>query len=70
MNPAGSVKDRIGVYMIDDAKRRGVLKEGGTIIDATAGNNFNSVFKIDVDKRLLPLVQEFKPATWRADIKK
>ena len=38
MNPAGSVKDRIGVYMIDDAKKRGVLKEGGTIIDATAGN--------------------------------
>ena len=38
MNPAGSVKDRIGVYMIDDAKKRGILKEGGTIIDATAGN--------------------------------
>ena len=35
-----------------------------------ATNNFNSVFKIDVDKRLLPIVQEFKPATWRADIKK
>ena len=35
-----------------------------------ATNNFNSVFKIDVDKRLLPLVQEFKPDTWRADIKK
>ena len=35
-----------------------------------ATNNFNSVFKIDVDQRLLPLVQEFKPATWRADIKK
>lgn len=38
MNPAGSVKDRVGVYMIDDAKNRGLLKEGGTIIDATAGN--------------------------------
>ncbi len=38
MNPAGSVKDRVGVYMIDDAKERGLLKEGGTIIDATAGN--------------------------------
>lgn len=38
MNPAGSVKDRIGVYMIDDAKKRGILKEGGTIVDATAGN--------------------------------
>ena len=38
MNPAGSVKDRVGVYMIDDARRRGLLKEGGTIVDATAGN--------------------------------
>lgn len=38
MNPAGSVKDRVGVYMIDDAIRKGLLKEGGTIIDATAGN--------------------------------
>ena len=38
MNPAGSVKDRVGVYMIDDAVRKGILKEGGTIVDATAGN--------------------------------
>ncbi|MCR5060378.1 MAG: cysteine synthase family protein [Saccharofermentans sp.] len=38
MNPAGSVKDRIGVYMIEDARQRGLLKEGGTIVDATAGN--------------------------------
>ncbi len=35
-----------------------------------ATNNFNSVFKIDVDKRLLPLVNEFKPATWRDSIQK
>lgn len=38
MNPAGSVKDRVGMYMIDDAVERGILKEGGTIVDATAGN--------------------------------
>ncbi|MBO4459918.1 MAG: cysteine synthase family protein [Clostridiales bacterium] len=38
MNPAGSVKDRIGVYMIDEAIRSGLLKKGGTIVDATAGN--------------------------------
>ena len=38
MNPEGSVKDRVGVYMIEDAKKRGILKEGGTIVDATAGN--------------------------------
>lgn len=38
MNPAGSVKDRVGVYMIEDAERRGILKPGGTIVEATAGN--------------------------------
>ncbi len=37
-NPAGSVKDRVGMYMIKDAERRGVLKPGYTIIEATAGN--------------------------------
>ncbi|MDR0966187.1 MAG: cysteine synthase family protein [Myxococcales bacterium] len=37
-NPAGSVKDRIGKYMLDDAERKGLLKPGGAIIDATAGN--------------------------------
>lgn len=34
-----------------------------------ATNNFNSVLKIDVDKRLVPLQGEFKPATWRENIK-
>ena len=34
-----------------------------------ATNNFNSVLKIDVDQRLLPILHEFKPATWRKDIK-
>ena len=34
-----------------------------------ATNNFNSVFKIDVDKRLIPIQGEFKPATWRENIK-
>ena len=38
MNPAGSVKDCVGMYMVDDARKRGILKEGGTIVDATAGN--------------------------------
>ncbi len=38
MNPGGSVKDRVGLAMIQDAERRGLLKPGGTIIEATAGN--------------------------------
>ena len=37
-NPGGSVKDRTGKYMIDDAERKGLLKPGGTIVEATAGN--------------------------------
>jgi cysteine synthase A len=37
-NPAGSVKDRVGKYMIEDAERTGRLKPGGTIIEGTAGN--------------------------------
>ncbi|MGH8378665.1 MAG: pyridoxal-phosphate dependent enzyme [Gammaproteobacteria bacterium] len=38
MNPGGSIKDRIGVSMIAEAEKRGDLKPGGTIIEATAGN--------------------------------
>jgi cystathionine beta-synthase len=37
-NPGGSVKDRVGVAMISEAERRGQLRPGGTIIEATAGN--------------------------------
>jgi cysteine synthase A len=38
LNPGGSVKDRIGVAMLEDAERRGVLKRGGTIVEPTSGN--------------------------------
>ena len=37
-NPAGSVKDRIALNMVEDFERRGILKEGGTIIEPTSGN--------------------------------
>ena len=37
-NPANSVKDRIGVAIIDDAEQSGALKPGGTIVEATSGN--------------------------------
>jgi len=38
LNPGGSVKDRIGITMIDAAEKKGLLKPGGTIIEATSGN--------------------------------
>ncbi len=37
-NPGGSVKDRVGLRMIEDAEEKGLLKPGGTIVEATAGN--------------------------------
>src|SRR6202158_787313 len=38
VNPGGSVKDRIGLRMIEDAERKGLLKPGGTIVEPTSGN--------------------------------
>lgn len=37
-NPSGSVKDRTGLYMVNGAIEKGLLKPGGTIVEATAGN--------------------------------
>lgn len=37
-NPSGSVKDRIALAMIEDAEARGVLRQGGTVIEPTSGN--------------------------------
>lgn len=38
LNPAGSVKDRVALAMIEDAEKKGILKEGATIIEPTSGN--------------------------------
>ena len=38
LNPAGSVKDRIALAMIEDTEKKGILKEGATIIEPTSGN--------------------------------
>jgi len=38
LNPGGSVKDRIGLSMLENAERKGTIKPGGTVIEATSGN--------------------------------
>jgi len=37
-NPGGSIKDRVGLYLIEAAERDGLIKPGGTLVEATAGN--------------------------------
>jgi cystathionine beta-synthase len=38
LNPAGSMKDRVAMHIVSDAERRGLLRPGGTIVEATSGN--------------------------------
>ena len=38
-NPSGSIKDRMATYIINDAEKRGLIKKGDTIIEATSGNS-------------------------------
>ena len=49
-NPAGSVKDRIAVEMVEEAERSGSLKPGGTVVEATSGNTGTGVAMVAVAK--------------------
>jgi len=49
-NPGRSSKDRIGVTIIDDAEKRGLLKEGGTIVESTSGNTGLGLALIGIDR--------------------
>ncbi len=50
-NPAGSIKDRIGLSMIEAAERDGSLRPGGTIVEATAGNTGLGLALVAAQKR-------------------
>ena len=49
-NPAGSIKDRAALYMIEDAERKGVLREGSVIIEPTSGNTGIGLASISYSK--------------------
>jgi cysteine synthase len=51
LNPGGSVKDRIALAMVEDAEARGLLQEGGTIVEATSGNTGVSLAMVAATRR-------------------
>lgn len=50
LNPGGSVKDRSALYMIEEAEQKGILKPGGTLVDASSGNHGIAVAMIGAIK--------------------
>src|SRR5258706_4033473 len=59
-NPGGSIKDRIGLSMIEAAEKNGKLRPGGTIVEATAGNTGLGLAQVGVLKgyRIVPVVPD------------
>lgn len=51
LNPGGSVKDRSALFMVEEAERRGDLKPGGTIVDASSGNHGVAIAMIGAIKK-------------------
>lgn len=66
-DPTG-VSDELFAKLKQEWKDNELVVIVGFATQMIATNNFNSVFQIDVDQRLLPIKDEFKPATWRQNI--
>ena len=54
-NPGGSIKDRTASYIIDQAEKDGLLKPGGTIIEATAGNTGIGLALVGIGQPFSPI---------------
>src|SRR3989344_8293317 len=51
LNPGGSIKDRSALYMIEQAEKEGLLKPGGTIVEASSGNQAIALAMIGAVKK-------------------
>ena|SRR5881394_2770198 len=64
-NPLGSVKDRLALDVIEDAERRGMLKPGQTVVEATSGNTGIGLAMVCA-QRGYPLVVTMARSVWSA----
>lgn len=63
LNPGGSVKDRSALFMIEEAERKGILKPGGTIIEASSGNQGVAAAMIGAIKGYKVIITVFEKAS-------